>query len=298
MGGSGSGRKQTEVGDFMTFSEYFNTLYPYLQDDEKPVDFCDSMIGHFICEEAQEACGLLNCQSDTKRRYLRKKNPNKISPEYAQYVYSKHYEQGYREWLNARMFEKDTFHKIEEWLANNEINFFDVCAACDSLLEDIFFKIAYPNAPDGSEVKLPDKSPGDGEEASQLSANDRNLLKDFHIDFDGILEKCIASNQAEVWFTGSMVTKINSLYNEKWKDQISRFEDIGLQSNILSTIAALQDFCKALDPDSEPVPGSSVRRLRTKLRDNYVKLHPDNYAGIYPYDAFIDDWNNENEFDM
>lgn len=85
---------------------------------------------------------------------------------------------------------------------------------------------------------------------------------------------------------------------EKWKDQIFRFEDIGLQSNILSTVAALQDFCKALDPDSEPVPGSSVRRLRTKLRDNYVKLHPDNYAGIYPYDAFIDDWNNENEFDM
>mgnify|MGYP006865368792 FL=1 len=112
------------------------------------------------------------------------------------------------------------------------------------------------------------------------------------------MEKCIASDQAEVWFTGSMVAKINSLYNEKWKDQISRFEDIGLQSNILSTVAVLQDFCKALDPDSESVPGSSVRRLRTKLRDNYVKLHPDNYAGIYPYDAFIDDWNDENEFDM
>lgn len=128
----------------MTFSEYFNALYPYLQDDEKPVDFCDSMIEHFIYEEAQEACGLLNCQSDTKRRYLREKNPNKISPEYAQYVYSKHYEQGYREWLNARMFEKDTFHKIEEWLTNNEIDFFDVCKPATHYWKIYFLRLPIP----------------------------------------------------------------------------------------------------------------------------------------------------------
>ena len=71
-----------------------------------------------------------------------------------------------------------------------------------------------------------------------------------------------------------------------------------MQSDIIGTIATLQDFCKALNPDSEATPGSSVRRLRIKLRDNYVKLHPDNYAGLFPYDAFIDDWNDENDFDM
>ena len=54
---------------------------------------------------------------------------------------------------------------------------------------------------------------------------------------------------------------------------------------------------RALDPDSEST-GASVRRLRIKLRDNYVKLHPDSYAGLFPYDAFIDDWNEGNEFDM
>ena len=175
------------------------------------------------------------------------------------------------------------------------IEFYDVCAACDDLLETIFLGIAHP---EDSDVKLPEKDTADGADSSQLSENDRDLLKDFHIDFDSILEKCIASGQAEVWFTNSLAAKVNRLYNDKWKKQISRIVDIGLQSDILSTIATLQDFCKALNPDSESAIGSPVRKLRIKLRDNYVKLHPDNYAGLFPYDAFIDDWNEGNEFDM
>lgn len=157
---------------------------------------------------------------------------------------------GYIEWLNDRMYQSDSYDRIEEWLTNSGIEFHDCCAACDTLLADIFFTIAYPNATDTSEVKLPDKNTADGDISFQLSENDKDLLKNFHIDFDSILEKCIASNQAEVWFTGSLSTKVNGLYNEKWKDQIAKFEDIGLQSDILSTIATLQDFCKALDPDS------------------------------------------------
>lgn len=282
----------------MTFSEYFNALYPYLSDGEKPVVFFDGMIGHFIYEESQESCKLLGGRSDTKRRYIQQNNPNKIKPEYAQYVYSKHNPQGYQKWLNDRMFEQDTFDKIEDWLNAKDIEFYDVCAACDTLLETIFFTIASPAALDGSTVTLPDKGAAGSDASSPLSENDRNLLKDFHIDFDGILEKCIASNQAEVWFTGSLAKKVNELYTEKWKNLIPVFDNIALQSDVLSTIATLQEYCKVLDPDIESAPGSSVRRLRIKLRDSYVKTHPGSYADIYPYDAFIDDWNDENEFEM
>ena len=279
----------------MTFSEYFNALYPYLADGDKPVDFLDKMIEHFIHAEALEACQLLDRPHDTKARYIKKSNPNKIKLEYAQYIYSKHNSQRYREWLDARMCALDIHYKIEEWLNDKDIEFYDVCAACDDLLEKIFLSIVQP---EDSSVKLPEKDTSESSDASQLSDNDKKLLKDFHIDFDSILEKCIASNQAEVWFTNGLATKVNGLYNEKWKTRISEFEDLGLQSDVLSTIATLQDFCKALDPDSKSAPGSSVRRLRIKLRDNYVKIHPDSYAGIYPYDAFIDDWNDENEFEI
>lgn len=282
----------------MTFSEYFNALYPYLTDGEKPLVFLDGMIGHFIYEEAQEGCKLLTGSGDTRRRYIQKKNPNPIKPEYAQYAHANHNSAGYIKWLDERMYQSDSYDRIEEWLTNSGIEFHDACAACDTLLADIFFKIAFPNVADSSEVKIPDKNLSGEDDSSHLSENDRNLLKDFHVDFDSILEKCIASDQAEVWFTGSLTTKVNGLYNEKWKDRVSTFEDIGLQSDILSTIATLQDFCKAMNPDIEVSPGISVRRLRIKLRDNYIKLHPDNYAGLFPYDAFIDDWNDENEFDM
>ena len=282
----------------MTFSEYFNALYPYLSDGEKPIVLLDGMIGHFVHEAAREGCKLLTGSADTRRRYIQKKNPNPIKPEYAQYAYANHNSAGYIEWLNDRMYQSDSYDRIEEWLTNSGIEFHDCCVACDTLLLDIFFAIAFPNVTDGSEVKIPAKSPADKERSTQLSEPDRNLLKDFHIDFDSILEKCIANNQSEVWFTSSLTTKVNDLYNEIWKDRISAFEDIGLQSDILSTIATLQDFCNSMDPDIESAPSISVRRLRIKLRDNYVKLHPDNYAGLFPYDAFIDDWNDENEFEM
>lgn len=278
----------------MTFSEYFNALYPYLADGDKPVDFFDKMIEHFIHVEALDACQLLDRPHDTKARYIKKSNPNKIKPDYAQYIYSKHNPQRYRKWLDDRMCALDIHYKIEEWLNDKDIEFYDVCAACDDLLENIFLNIA---SPEDSGVKLPKKDTADGADSSQLSERDKTLLKDFHIDFDSILKKCIEGGQSEVWFTDSLSKKIDNLYSEKWKERIPGFEDLGLQSDALNTIATLQDFCKALDPDSEST-GASVRRLRIKLRDNYVKLHPDSYAGLFPYDAFIDDWNEGNEFDM
>ena len=278
----------------MTFSEYFNALYPYLADGDKPVDFFDKMFEHFIHKEALDACQLLDRPHDTKARYIKKSNPNKIKPDYAQYVYSKHNPQRYREWLDDRMCALDIHYKIEEWLNDKDIEFYDVCAACDDLLENIFLNIA---SPEDSGVKLPEKEAADGADSSQLSENDKTLLKDFHIDFDSILKKCIEGGQSEVWFTDSLAKNVDSLYSDKWKERIPGFEDLGLQSDVLNTIATLQDFCKALDPDSEST-GTSVRKLRIKLRDNYVKLHPESYAGLFPYDAFIDDWNEGNEFDM
>lgn len=278
----------------MTFSEYFNALYPYLADGDKPVDFFDKMIEYFIHAEAIDACQLLDRPHDTKARYIKKSNPNKIKPDYAQYVYSKHNPQRYRKWLDDRMCALDIHYKIEEWLNDKDIEFYDVCAACDDLLENIFLNIA---SPEDSGVKLPEKDTADGADSSQLSENDKTLLKDFHIDFDSVLKKCIEGGQSEVWFTDSLAKKVDSLYSDKWKERIPGFEDLGLQSDALNTIATLQDFCKALDPDSEST-GTSVRKLRIKLRDNYIKLHPESYAGLFPYDAFIDDWNEGNEFDM
>ena len=282
----------------MTFSEYFHALYPYLSDGDKPVDFLDGMIGHFINDSAQEACELLNRKIDTKRRYIQKKNPNKIDPEYARYVYSEHSRDGYISWLYERMEMLDTFDKIEDWLAENDIEFDDVSEKCDELLHEIFFYIAYPEATKGSEVTIP---PADETAAKcdsrleYLSENDQKLLYSFRIDFDSTLRKCITSDMPEAWFTGRVSEKIENLYNAKWKELIPRISDIRIQSDILATVAALREFCDALDPDKKTVSFKPVRKLRMELRDCYVRIHPDKYVMVLPLDNYIDDWDDEEQ---
>lgn len=276
----------------MTFAQYYNDLLPYLSNgDEKRTEFFDDMIEHFIYKEYQNSCGLLNCMLDTKTRYIKKKNANKIKPDYAAYAYSKHDPQRYRKWLHDRMFDQDSFYSIENWLEKNEIEYRDVCEACDELLENILFEIGYPNVSDG-EVTLP---PADNTcaDSDRLTVNDRKLLKDFCFDYDRILEKCIKSDPAEAWFTGRISSAVDKLYNEKWQNRIVEFENIRLQSDLLSTIATLRELCDALDPDKEKAPVSPIRKLRIELRNCYVKIHPDKYAGLFPYEAFIDDWNDE-----
>ena len=143
-------------------------------------------------------------------------------------------------------------------------------------------------------VEIPSTTPSEDNSSLRLSENDNNLLNDFHNDFDSIIKKCIEGDQTEVLLTATLAAKVNGLYASKWKQLISRFEDISFQSDILNTIATLQEFCRVLDPNTASDPGPSVRKLKIRLRDNYVKLHPDSFAGIFPYDAFIDDWDDEN----
>lgn len=278
----------------MTFSEYFNALYPFLSNgDTNRETFFDEMISHFIDEKTQESCGLLLCASDTKKRYFKEKNPNKIKPEYAQYAYSKHDRKRYCDWVYERMSEQDTFDRIEDWLTNNDILFDDVAEKCDELLENIFLNIAMPNTPNGIEIPALENPSCNEEATSQsISQNDKELLNNFCIDYDIILENCISINESEVWFTGRISDKITVL-NNKWKDIVSNFTDVRIQANILETIAALTDFSNFVNPDEETIPGTSIRKLQIELRNCYVKIHPEKYASIFPYEAFIDDWNDE-----
>lgn len=142
----------------------------------------------------------------------------------------------------------------------------------------------------------PEAKAGENPCSQRLTETDKRLLKEFHRDFDRILKKCIVGDSLDVCFSSGISEEIDRLYNSRWKDHITDFEDISLQSDVLRTIAAMREFCDALNPDSDPISGSPVRKLRMELRNCYVKIHPDEYAGIFPYDAFIDDWNDGEDF--
>ncbi len=285
-----NGNKRKQVFS-MTFSEYFNEMFQSLSDGEEDrLSFFDSMIGNFIDEDAQETCKLLDVKPDTKQKYIKLENPNKIKKDYARYVHTKHNPTRYREWLHKRMFQRDTFDIIEDWLNKYNIESTDVCCACDKLLEDIFGDIISINISKVPDIELP--SANAKENTNCLTEKDRTILEDFHCDFDDILKECIKSAPSALLCISRQSKNFNSLLNNKWKKRITEFENIRLQSDILDTIATLQEFYDILNPDKKSNSFFSVRDLRTKLRNNYVKVHPDSYFEIFPYAAFIDDWND------
>lgn len=278
----------------MTFSEYFNGLYNPLKNEEKKADFFDKMISHFIDEDACEDCVLLNVDPDTKPRYVKEKKPNPIKADNAKYVYAHRNHNQYASWINDRIADMEAYDVIEKWLIENGLNADDSGEACYKLLTDILFEIGFQNNNEEA-IKLPQKEKDSDIAESEWTEHDNALIADFNSDYDEFIQMCIGDRYAQEYLTGRLSKKINTLYNSKWKEKSSEFEDILLKSDILAILGTLQELCDALNPNKDTKPGLSVRMIRMKLRNLYVKLHPTGYIGIYPYEAFIDDW-NEGEY--
>ena len=278
----------------MTFSEFINRLFPIIGAGSSTHKFTRSIFEAILEDEGLE---ILDEYSDeTYKAYF---NGNTGISRVAKKIYSYMEPENFVTYIDG--FPDATRDSLCEV-------FRDILPDCDSydisqLLADLYADILREAASarrkststkeNIQDIDIPAKCASDGETVYDLSENDKTLLKDFHNDFDSTIEKCIASDHSDVLFTVCVSSKINNLFNGKWKNLTSKFEDISLQSDILSTIATLQDFCKALNPDIEPTHNTSMRKLKIKLRDNYVKTHPDNFSGLFPYDAFIDDWNEE-----
>ena len=66
-----------------------------------------------------------------------------------------------------------------------------------------------------------------------------------------------------------------------------------LRSCVIETLGLLQQLCDTLDPSTAGTTITafrlSVRTIRLQLRNNYVKLHPDEYVGVFPYEAVVPD---------
>ena len=125
--------------------------------------------------------------------------------------------------------------------------------------------------------------------------SDELLLQEFTFDYDEIIQKCISESFADVWLDMKILHMIKELYETKWCEKANYFHDAMLKSNVYATLGKLNEMCNALDSENY-TPCKPVRVIRTSLRNLYVKLHPDNYVGIFPYDVFIDDWNEGEEY--
>lgn len=135
-------------------------------------------------------------------------------------------------------------------------------------------------------VQLPEEQADE----SAYSSEDNLLLQEFTADYDEIMVVLIGENYAESLIDRTLPCKIKDLYETKWISKANAFADPSLKSYIFALLGELNNISNSLLGSSSITPffGST----RAKIRNLYVKLHPDQFAGAFPYDAFIDDWND------
>lgn len=132
--------------------------------------------------------------------------------------------------------------------------------------------------------------PAEQADESPYSAEDNLLLEEFTADYDKIMAALIGENYAASLIDMTLPSKIKDLYETKWMSKADVFADPTLKSYVFGLLGELNNISNSFLASGAATPflGSS----RTKIRNLYVKLHPDKFAGAFPYDAFIDDWDD------
>lgn len=144
-------------------------------------------------------------------------------------------------------------------------------------------------------IELPPPNVENGEVDTKYSEQDDLLLKEFQDDYDEIIGICISDKFAQAVLDGSLLNGISDLYENKWKSKSEQFQDIELKSNILMLLVKLNDFRTALDPNVQK-QHMPIRLIQKNLRNLYVKLHPDEYLGMFHYDLFTEGWTEGEDY--
>lgn len=120
---------------------------------------------------------------------------------------------------------------------------------------------------------------------------DKALLQEFSSDYDEIMIKILSEEFGDTLIDMTMPDRITTLYNSKWKTRADNFFDPKLKSYVFGVLGELNALSGSFTLRNAVFP-FSIRKTRERIRNLYVKLHPDLFAGSFPYDAFIDDWND------
>ncbi len=136
-------------------------------------------------------------------------------------------------------------------------------------------------------IEIPDEQPSD---ESPYSPEDAALLQEFTADYDEIMFTMIGDNYGASLVDMSLPNRVQVLYKTKWNTKADAFNNPTLKSYVFSLLGELIQLSNyLLTAGTEPF---FIKKTRTKIRNLYVKLHPNSFAEAFPYDAFIDDWDD------
>ena len=155
-------------------------------------------------------------------------------------------------------------------------------------MRDIYVRLyPIPEDENSKAIDIPEQHPTD---KAPYSPEDNLLLQEFTADYDEIMLALIGENYAMSLIDMTLPRQIIDLYDNKWISKADAFADPSLKSYIFGLLGELNNISNSFltGNSGTPFSGSS----RTKIRNLYVRLHPDKFAVEIPYDAYIDDWND------
>lgn len=136
-------------------------------------------------------------------------------------------------------------------------------------------------------IELPEEQHSD---ESPYSSEDNELLQEFTADYDEIMFTMIGDNYGASLVDMSLPNRVQVLYKTKWNTKADTFNNPTLKSYVFSLLGELNQLSNCLlTAGIEPF---FIKQTRTRIRNLYVKLHPNSFAETFPYDAFIDDWDD------
>ncbi len=157
-------------------------------------------------------------------------------------------------------------------------------------IRDLYLRL-YPIPEDNTDtdpIELPEGQPSS---EAPYSTADTALLQEFTADYDEIMLNLIGEDYAASLIDMSLPTAIENLYKDKWISKADSFYDPTLKSHVFALLGELNTLSKSFSEGSAET--SLIKKIRIKIRNLYVKLHPDTFSTTIPYDAFTDDWNDE-----
>lgn len=134
---------------------------------------------------------------------------------------------------------------------------------------------------------LPEEHPS---EKYMYSSEDMALLREFTADYDKTMLTLISENYADSLTDMTLPNVIRDLYSAKWESKANDFFDPTLKSYVFGLLGELNTLSNSFFSNTAQAP--SMRSTRTKIRNLYVRLHPDSFDVAFPNEAFIDDWDD------
>lgn len=274
----------------MNFAEFVDLTRPIIGGNESTAIYAKTLLEAILTENGKSI--LDNYKSSTFKAYANGKTSIKrISKAMVQYIDPVEF--------STFIFETEEAAQVAlcdsfaEFLPN--INIENVGDELASLLENIIRTAAktHKKKPvskintSTSDIKIPDEQTST---ETLYSPEDKMLLQEFTLDYDDIMFTMIGNNYGTSLVDMSLPNKVQVLYKTKWSTKATTFSDPFLKSYVFGLLGELNQLSNSLLLGSED--SLSIKSTRLKIRNLYVKLHPDSFAKTFPYDAVIDDWDD------